>query len=353
METPSSPSSKVTPPPALTLTSASPTATSFARSRSPPNLSLDTTLASPTFGNTTATSTDSTPVQTPTQVDDDDDGEHRWIVRSEEEESLRWSLGMENGHFATTLIPSSISSPTTTSIPIPGDHSYMSYTKSGGVEMGTSPPFSDLKESVVGRGAGGGRGRGGSVYWDWGTAAGVALGGEEEKKESVHESINLTNGGGGTGLTPPQRRRVLEPKKGSGTSSSSGSDSDSKNSTSTPISTPPSTARSITPKQKAKPPILTIPTSTLTFPRVTSPSVVQSPNRGSHGHRHYQSMPSFMDNSKSPSTPGGSDAIYQALVREWCFAQGPSSSTSGEATPVPVQNPSPLLGLTCALRDGE
>ena len=59
-----------------------------------------------------------------------------------------------------------------------------------------------------------------------------------------------------------------------------------------------------------------------------------------------------------PTSPGDSDAIYQALVREWCFAQGPSSSTtttssSGETTPVMVvKNPSPL-GLTCALGDGE
>ena len=355
------------PPPVLTLTSASPTTSSFvppSGSRSPPNLTLNTTLemSSPT------TSRDSTPVQTPQE--DDDDGEEGWTVGGEEEESLRWSLGMENGHFATTLIPSPISSPTTTPlsspipVSIPGDRntfSYTNYPKSGGVEMGTSPPFSDLKESVVGRGLGGG---GGSVYWDWGTAAGVALSGEEGKKESAYESTNLTNGAGGTGLMPPQRRRGLQQKRGSGTSLSSENNSNPKLSpppTSTPTPIPPSTATSVAPKQKLKPPKLDLPTPPLTPPSVTSPSGVQSPNPRRynspqpqrHGHRYYQSMPSFIGSSKSPSTPGdSSDAIYQALVREWCFAQGPSSSASGETTPVLVNSPSPL-GLTCALGDGE
>ena len=353
-ETPSSP--KLTPP-VLTLTSASPTTASFPRpsgSRSPPNLSLE--ISSPTLCNTGTTSTDSTPVQTPQEGEDD--GDERWIVGGEEEESLRWSLGMENGHFATTLIPSNMSSSTTTPlgssspVSIPGDRNTFSYSKSSGVEMGTSPPFSDLKDSVTGRGAGGG----GSVYWNWGTAAGVTLGGGEGK-ESAYESTNLSNGGGGTGLMPPQRRRGLQQKRGSGTSSSSESDSNSKNSklsASTPTPTPPSTA---TPKQKVKPPTLTLPTPSLTRPIVNSPSGVQSPQPQTHGHRHFQSMPSFIgsSNSRSPSSPGDSDAIYQALVREWCFAQGPSSSSnsaSGNTTPVLVKNPSPL-GLTCALGDGE
>jgi hypothetical protein len=361
-------------PPVLTLTSASPTGSSFVRPPplEAPNLTLNTTLemSSPTLSSTT--SMDSTPVQTPTQGDEDD-GEERWKVggEEEEEESLRWSLGMENGHFATTLMPSPISSPATTPLgsPIPvsilGDRntfSYTSYPKSGAVEMGTSPPFSDLKESVVVRG-------GGFVHWDWGTAAGVASGGGEVKKESAYEpSINLTNGGGGSGLMPPQRRRGLQQqKRGTGTGSSSGSDSNSKlpsPSTSTPIPTPPpsTTATAVTtPKQKLKPPKLDLPTPPLTPPSVTSPSGVQSPNirRGSgppqpqrHGHRYYQSMPSFIGSSKSPSTPGDSDAIYQALVREWCFAKGPSTSMSGETTPVLVNSPSPL-GLACALGDGE
>ena len=367
-ETPSSPPKFS--PPLLTLTSASPTSSSFVRpSRAPPNLSLNTTMSSPTLSNTTAdTSTDSTPLSTPVQTPvegDEEDGEEGWIVRGEEEERLRWSLGMENGHFATTLIPSPIPSsaatPSGSPIPVPVDrNAYTSYPKSGGVEMGTSPPFSDLKETVVGRG-------GGSVYWDWGTAAGVALSGGEGKKESANEPTNLTNGGGGTGLMPPQRRRGSQQKRASGSSSSSsGSDSNSKNSkltspsTSTPTPSPPSTATSVTPKEKAKPPILTLPTSTLTRPSVTSPSGVQSPNlnRGlgynspqprRHGHRHFQSIPSFIGNPRSPSTPEDSDAIYQALVREWCFAKGPSS---GETTPVLVKSPSPL-GLACALSDGE
>ena len=373
-ETP--PSSPKLTPPVLTLTSASPTTSSFVRpsgSRSPPNLSLNTTLemssptlSTPSVASTTSESTDSTPLQTPTQGDEGD-GEEGWKVGGEEE-SLRWSLGMENGHFATTLIPSPKSSPTTTPlgspvpVSIPGDRNTFSY--SGGVEMGTSPPFSDLKETVVGRGVGGGGG--GSVYWDWGTA-GVALGGGEGKKESAYESTDLTSGGGGSGLIPPRRRRGLQQKRGSGSSPSSGSDSDSKSSklpsplTSTPTPTPPSTTTSVTPKQKAKPPKLNLPTPTLTRPSLTSPSSVQSPipKRGlgynsppqpqRNGHRYYQSMPSFIGNSKLPSTPGDSDAIYQALVREWCFAQGPSNSNSGETTPVLVNSPSPL-GLIC---DGE
>ena len=411
-------------PPVLTLTSASPTTSSFVRhsglsssSSSPPpplesprtpNLTLNTTLevSSPTLSSastvsTLMTSTDSTPVQTPTQDDeeDEDDGdEKRWKVgRGEEEERLRWSLGMESGHFATTILPSppissssSLSSSPTTLTPlgspnipvsIPGDRNTFSYpTKAGGVEMGTSPPFSDLKESVIGRAAGGG---GGFVRWDWGTAAGgVALNGvgEGKKEKPAYDSIN-----GGSGLMfPPQRKRGLQQQKRGTSLSSSGSDSNSKNSklslSSIPTTPtlPPSTV--ITPlKQKPKPPKLDLPTPTLTRPPSdTSPSGVQSPNirRGlgdynsppptlqqqpqrHGGHRYYQSMPSFLgsNSSKSPSTtPGGdSDPIYQALVREWCFAQGPppSSPISGETTPVLVVNrPSPL-GLTCALGDGE
>ena len=376
----SSPTPKLTPP-VLTITSASPTTTSFTRpfgsssSRSPPNLSVNTSeLSSPTFSTTTtgSASADSTPVQTP--QGDESDGEESWIVggggnEEEERESLRWSLVMENGHFATTLIPSgntSSSSPTTTPlgspipVSIPGDRNGFSYiTKSaagGGMEMGTSPPFSDLKESVVRRG--------GSVYWDWGTAAAGVAG--DGKKESAFESMNLA----GNGLTPPQRRRGLPQQKSGSSSSSSESDSDfSKNSkpTSTPTP-PPATLTTVTPKPKSKPPILTLPTSTTTRPSVTSPSFVQSPNRynssqqpSRHGHRHYQSMPSsFIGKTRIPPGGGGgdSDAIYQALVREWCFAQGDSmtntnatSSTSGETTPVlVVKNP----GLTtCALGDGE
>ena len=380
-------------PPVLTLTSASPTTSPYVRSfgsspttrsesPSAPNLSLNTSLemSSPTLSTastaSTTTSRDSTPVQTPTQGDEED-GEEGWKVGGEEEDSLRWNFGMENGHFATTLLPSPTTSPIATPlgspipVSIPGDRntfSYTTYPKSGGVEMGASPPFSDLKESVVGRGVGGGR----SVYWDWGTAADVALGGGEVKKETAYES---TNGSGG-GLMPPQRRRGLQQKRTSGTSSSSGSDSNSRSSklsTSTFIPNPPSSTApsSVTPKQKLKPPKLDLPSPTFKPPTsaasVTSPSGVQSPypRRGlgynnpppppqsqRQGHRYYQSMPSFMSNSKSSSTPEDSDAIYQALVREWCFAQGPSDSNSGETTPVVVKSPSPL-GLVCAMGDGE
>ena len=290
----------------LTLTSASPTISSFVRSsgsspppesHSVPNLRLNTSLgmSSPTLSTiSTTTSRDSTPVHTPTRGDEED-GEEGWKVGGEGEEG--WSL---DGHFT------------------PGDRnttfSYTSYPKSGDEEM------------VRG----------------------------EEKKESAYES---TNGGGGSGLMPPQRRR-----RGNGTSSSSASDSNSKSSTlpSPSTSTPPpipflTTATSITPKQKPKLPKLDVhsPTS------VTSPSGIQSPypRQGlgynsppqpqKHGH---QSMPSSVttSNSKSPSSPEDSDAIYQALVREWCFAQGSSNSTSGGTTSVIVKSSSPL-----GLDDGE
>ena len=110
-ETPSSPTPKLTPP-VLTITSGSPTTTSFTRpfgsSRSPPNLSVNTSeLSSPTLSTTTtgSASADSTPVQTP--QGNESDGEESWIVGGgEEEESLRWGLVMENGHFATMLIRS-------------------------------------------------------------------------------------------------------------------------------------------------------------------------------------------------------------------------------------------------------
>lgn len=100
METPSSPTLTL---PMLTLTSASSTTSSFAcpsESRSPPNLFLNTALemSSPMFTiiMNGATSTDSTPVQMSTE-EDEDDGKERWIVDGEEEESLKWSLDMENG----------------------------------------------------------------------------------------------------------------------------------------------------------------------------------------------------------------------------------------------------------------
>lgn len=319
-------------PPVLTLTSASPTfvrpSGSSLPSESPsaPNLTLDTTfgMSSPTLSTastaSTTTSTDSTPVQTPTRGDEDD-GDEGWKVGVDEEDSLRW----------TSLIP--------------GDRD----TDFSCTSHKSSPPFSDLKESAEGRGVEG-----------------------EGKKESAYESTNLTNGGGGMGLMPPQRKRGLQQKRAGGrTSSSSGSDSknskpSSSPSTSTPTPVPPSTATSVTLKQRPKPPKLDLPFPTVTPPTsasVTSPSDVQSPyprrdlgyNSPSqpqrHGHR-YQSMTSsesFIGNSKSPSTLGGSDAIYQALVREWCFAQGPSISTSGKTTPVLVKSP----GLICASGDGE
>ena len=308
---PSSPKLK---PLVLTLTSASPTTSSFVRSSgsSPPselpsvqvpNLSLNTSLkmSSPTLSTiSTTTSRDSTPVHTPTRGDEEDGGEG-WKVGGEEEE--RWTL---DGHF------------------IPGDrNTYASYPKSGGVEM------------VRG----------------------------EEKNESAYES---TNGGGGSGLMPPQRRRGSQQKRGSGTSSSSASDSNSKSS-----KLPTSTASTPIPipKQKPKLPKLDVPSPTFSPPTstsVTSPSGAQSPypRQGlgynsppqpqKHGHHRHQSMPSSVTNSKSPSSPEDSDAIYQALVREWCFAQGSSNSTSGEpeTTSVIVKSPSPL-GLICALDDGE
>ena len=103
--------------------------------------------------------------------------EERWKVdvdtgREDEEHqvsSLRWSLGMENGHFATTLMSSdsgALSPPIPISIP--------SATATANTEMSTSPLFSDLAGSVAGR-------RGGFIYWDWGSAGGAAVGSEEKE----------------------------------------------------------------------------------------------------------------------------------------------------------------------------
>ena len=198
--------------------------------------------------------------------------------------SLRWSLGMENGHFTTTLMSSdsgALSPPIPISIP--------SATASASMEMGTSPPFSDLAGSVAGR-------RGGFIYWDWGTAGGAAVGSEEE----VRKEPSWMNQ---SALMPPQRKRGHHQQRGSG-SSSSGSESDfnsgGKHSNSStaptsvtsspslttiaPSSTTTTTASSPsqTPsKQKSTPPKLSLPTST---PSVSAPDGnggVQSPYPGS------------------------------------------------------------------------
>ena len=126
---------------------------------------------------------------------------------------------------------------------------------------------------------------------------------------------------------------------------------------STPISTSPPPL-----KQKPTPPKLNLATSVFNPPvAVSSPSSVQSPSYPRRQHRHYQPMSSASPHPSPPPLGGdsaASDAIYQALVREWCFAQAPSSSSSsgsGERTPVVAKSPgspSPLgLGLVCALGD--
>jgi hypothetical protein len=202
-----------------------------------PNLSVNTKLeaSSPTLSTISLTSTDSTPLQTPT-LDGEEEG---WKINHEEQESVTWSLHTENDHFS---------------------------------------------------------------------------------------------------VTPPTPTASL-----------------------TPISTSPPPLL----KQKPTPPKLNLVASVFNPPvAVSSPSSVQSPRRQQqqryYEHRHYQPMSSA---SPHPSPPLGgdsaaSDAIYQALVREWCFAQAPSSSSSsesGERTPVVVKtpgSPSPLgLGLVCAMGD--
>ena len=243
------------------------------------------------------TSTDSTPLQTPTP-----DGE--------EDDRLTWSLCLENGHFATTLVPSSSSSsPNRTPIasPIP------TYPSSDIEKMGTSPPFGDE-----------------SVYWDWGSAAGATF------SLSGGESSSSSSSGG---IMPPQRKRGLQKREslnGSGNESSPIAPSSSS------IPTPtPSTAAIASPpllKRKPTPPKLSLPT-------------VQSPNARRPSHRrHFQ--PSVV-HSPTPGGGGDSDAIYQALVREWCFAQGPTT-TSGEMTPkvqVGADGGANSPGLICTLGD--
>lgn len=345
------------PPPVLTLTQPSPTTSAFVDTSSP----SESSPISPTSPTLSAdlTSTDSTPVQTPTQ--DDKEPAERWKMggrgeeEEEEEEKLSWSLCMESGHFVTTLdtLPTTTTTPLASppipvSIPGGGGHGYPYPSKS---EMGTSPPFSDL---------------GGSVYWDWGTAAGIALGekGKEHRKESSSTTTTTATsvtGGGGGGLTPPHRKRVLlhaqtQQKRGSGTTSSESGSNSNPSSPPAPSSTATSTTTSPPPKAKPTPPKLNLPTSPplpfTTATEISSPTNVQSPypRRGAvaaaqiYGHhRHHQPMspppspPSFsMGISSPPPTPGdsSSDAIYQALVREWCFAKGPSAS--GEITPIVV-----------------
>lgn len=336
-------------------------------------------MSSPTLS-TTSTSADSSPLQTPTQEDEEDE----WKIAGggggdHEEQQLSWSLSMESGHFATVASPiasTPLASPIPVSIPgglLYGNDTNYPYpsktpTNAGGVEMGTSPPFSDL-------------GRDGSVYWDWASAAGAVSG---ESKEARKEPSAATGAGA---LMPPQRRRgTIKRTSGMTSSSGSGSDSNSKNPnlsialsppsspSPTPTPTPSSTTTCSPLKRKPTPPRLNLPTSTFTPPpAASSPSSVQSPRHSAvpqrrYGHRqHYQSMPTSGDFGLSMAGAGGdassSDAIYQALVREWCFAQGPSSSssstTSGEMTPVqkslresPILSPSPLgRELTCVLGD--
>ena len=369
--------------PELKLTAASPTTPTAAPvlEMSSPTLSVDSTDTA---------STDSTPLQTPTREDSDEDSEVVVVGGSLKKPGLvgeerRWSLGMENGHFTSVMMMSSSSStprsgsvtPTpSAAIPTQGKTQTRTYPITGGVEMGTSPPFSDLEESVIG---GGGR-KGGSVYWDWGSAGAAVLGGgggEVRKEVPLTSSPSVATGGGGGvgGLMPPQRRR---PQRASGLSTAgNGSGSGSGSSDSAAGSKAPSTlafptfptnvtsttsttaAVSPLPKQKPTPPKINLPARppmgvpSSAYPgsprRYLAQQQPQPPPPQRNGHRHYPpptSTPPIHGGGVTPvSSP--SDAIYQALVREWCFAQGPgpvvssiSTTTattgggSGETTPV-------------------
>ena len=401
-------------PPVLTLTSASPTARSFVTPpASPPNLTVNTAnleMSSPTLSTTSsratsATSAESTPVQTPVQDNDSDDHDDKkgWKadVDAKEKEILTWSLSMEHGHFATTLLPSESTVPSSSSPTIPisipggetgqrGGYPYTSYPYPGNTaaaaaavptEMASSPPFSDLGRSEhMKRG----------VYWDWGSAAAnVALRGEESKVDDSWLNHQSSRSSGV--LNPPQRRRHSQQSRASAssssTSSSSGSGSDSNKSSkpaaavpfprvSSPLisssSSTPTPSSPVPPKTSSPVPLkLNLPTRSFNSPPPPPPAaagdddnvVVQSPypRRGlrsqpppppqqqqrKYGGRHYPlplpSPPVGMEGAAAAS----SDDIYQALVREWCFAQGPgpvvvgsvgmsglASSSSGQTTPV-------------------
>jgi len=255
------PGKQTTTLPVLTFTHATPTTPSFV---DPPTLEM----SSPTI----TTSADSTPLQSPTPEDEEDD-------------KLTWSLCLENGRFATTLVPSSSTSispsfsPNTTPIASP----VLIYPSS---DIGTSPPFGD-----------------GSVHWGWGATFGLS-GGEESSSSSDE-------------MMPPRRKRGLQNRE-----SSSESGDESSPSSSIPPSTTTATVTSPPLKRQPTPPKLNLPTCTFISPNARRASQLQQ------HHRYFQ--PSTVQ-SPTPGGGGDSDAVYQALVREWCFAQGPT--TSGEMTP--------------------
>ncbi|KAF8803063.1 hypothetical protein BYT27DRAFT_7260399 [Phlegmacium glaucopus] len=222
-------------------------------------------VMSPTLStsSTDEMSMDSTPLQTPTH-DDDEGGEvlEKGLGDGEEEsQNLRWSLSIEHGHFATTIVPSPpTAAPTAASVPT------LSSTPTpiliqGGVEMGTSPPFSDLEGSVR---AGIGRGGGGSVHWDWGYAAGALGGGSLDESSSasiivVRWSSSINNKEVGVrllvtvGAIPRSKSGSKLPAPSSGSPPSIPSSSSPLfSSSSTPIATSPpaSTPSPIPPKKK-------------------------------------------------------------------------------------------------------
>ena len=314
----------------------------------------------------TSTSTDSTPLQTPTQGND----ESVYVQKSSEQDldlnvlhedsaiNAPWgvaSMAMENG-FPATFLPSESGASTPTAASVMEASS----------ELSTSPPFSSMSDALPAS-------KRGALYWPWGSFASQETTPTETKRESplvtppvafLLSDIKDRSTASGLGqLAPPQRRKhhPATPSDGGarvnftlGGSSSSGSDSGSPASRRAgPISAPQpvsaAAATSYTPASwgmlpgsprptmagNASPPYPGSPKRFLSPPLPGSPSGARSPIAG--GAR----SPLRLSPVNSSSELGGAevgadegasagvsaakqdDAVYQAFVRQWCLAQAP------------------------------
>ncbi|PPR06251.1 hypothetical protein CVT24_000923 [Panaeolus cyanescens] len=301
----------------------------------------------------TVTSADSTPLQTPVMEEykeakgiqlathDPDTnllgGNGSLLSRRSDSPAVQsLTMHLENGYPATYL----------------DDGRKVDANLAGQPELGSSPPFSDMSGIHM---AGATRSNKVSEHedngssWSWSSfsAAGPRAPKEDDTVEPYHSRSRSASGSGiaiGMGaIAPPQRRRAsgasahipthhnghanghhkAATKTSEDSSSGSGSDSRRRSANATPTPTRPMSPVAAPSSRRVWAPL----SSFVGGAHVTSPmgrtgspmgSPVPSPPPSSE-----VSTPTGMAAPTSPKD----DAVYQAFVRQWCFAQGPSPST--------------------------
>ncbi|KAF9055654.1 hypothetical protein BJ165DRAFT_434388 [Panaeolus papilionaceus] len=232
-------------------------------------------------------------------------------------------------------------------------------------ELGSSPPFSDMSGIQMA-----GATRNGKVSdhpidsnasWSWGsfTAAAKSAQDEDEVDPTSYQSHSRSSSGSGApigmgAIAPPQRRRPSGASAHTPTShnghghheagskgsddSSSGSGSDSRRRSANATPTPTRPMSPISPP--ASPRRVWAPLSTFAGgAHVPSPMGRTGSPMGSPAPSPPPSNLATPTGTTSPASPKD-DAVYQAFVRQWCFAQGPAPSpgpgasmSTAESTP--------------------